>query len=68
MKLFCCSALTAALVLCGSLSNARGAPPSSFVPRSSHQDRATLSHKHNAKAGQAGARRNHYTPRTPPPK
>jgi hypothetical protein len=67
MKLISCVTLTAALALFSSLGNARGAPPSSFVPRSSHEPRATLNHKHS-KAGHYGTRRNHYTPRTLPSK
>lgn len=64
MKMLSCIALTAALVLFASLSDARGAPPSSFVPRTSHEDRATLGHKHNGKTGHSNTPRGHHAPRT----
>lgn len=66
MKMLSRIALAAALVLFASFSNARGAPPSSFVPRTSHQDRATLGHKHNGKSGHSNTRRDHHAPRTRP--
>ena len=66
MKSLCWIALTATLLLFGSLSHARGAPSSSFVPRTSHQERATLSNN-KAKTGHAGLRRSHRTPRVRPP-
>jgi hypothetical protein len=68
MKLFSYVTLAVWLMFSGSLCHARGAPTSSFAPRTAHQDRATLSHKHNPKAAHSGARRTHYAPRTPPPK
>jgi hypothetical protein len=68
MKSFSCVALTAALVLFSSLSNAGGTPTSSFVPRSSHEPRATLGHKHHAKPARSAGKRNQSVPRLPPPK
>lgn len=68
MKSFSCIALTATLVLFTSLSNARGTPTSSFAPRSSHEPRATLSHKDHAKPARSAGKRNQSVPRLPPPK
>jgi len=51
MKLFASTILMLASVLFGRVSNAGGTPSSSFVPRTSHEPHATLSHKHHSNQG-----------------
>ena len=69
MKAIICVAATAALLLFGSLSHARGTPSSSFAPRGP-EPHSSLSDKHhsikNKHAGSQGAahKGGHLTPKT----